>query len=301
MYKGLLWAAIAAVVFAGGAYAQNNVMRGDANGSFGRIYLESSGRPNAQLNIAVTGASGTVEEKANGAEPSAFSFVLHPASQSGTEGSSTSITFKSKSVEKTGGGTYRASGELTASYVERSVSYEPGEAYSGAVYGPARRYTARNEATFEFRPVPHEDANGATAYTDWIASAEVSGRTFPQLLQAVANTDWPEYVANERCNVPVPAGEDYSGPACTGEAIYRTERTDERCEIPSNIGGEGYFGEVCEGTPLRVASSQELNSYTAQNGDTGERANDSIVDQVKIVVSLRVNESSVVVAGKSGK
>jgi len=113
--------------------------------------------------------------------------------------------------------TYRVSGDLTLTYVQRSVSYDPSESYSGPTYGPAITISQTQQASFEFR---RATPSGSTANAEWIASSTISAEDFPELLTAVSSTVWPVFVADEQCSMPSNVGsEDYSGPACTGESV----------------------------------------------------------------------------------
>jgi hypothetical protein len=241
--------------------AQDTVWRIDSEHSTARLFLASSKNPNAD-NVGVARTSGVIFDREVG-DPSrsGFDFTIYPADktadESGKNPDYTVIRFKSTRVVPVNEETVQVSGDLTLSYVERSVTADPSEAYSGPLYGPPVHHSVTQEAVFEFHQVSPAGTEKATDdIAEWLASSTTIGEDFPQLLNVVSTTNWPTFVADERCVVPS-IGEDFSGPSCTGETVERIARADVRCEVPSI--GEAYSGEICTATSLvQVANEVQM-------------------------------------------
>jgi hypothetical protein len=77
-------------------------------------------------------------------------------------------------------------------------------------------------------------------------------------LSDVSSTNWPVFVADQRCAPATHVGEDFSGPTCTGERVDTDIRMYGHCEMPASVG-EGFAGEVCTvvGSPLTTADPQK--------------------------------------------
>jgi polyisoprenoid-binding protein YceI len=195
----------------------------------------------------------------------------------------TLLTFKSKRILKTKDGNLEVIGDLTLIRVERSVTMTPTEAYAGPVYGDPVIHTETRETTFLF---PSSSANvlsgpSTSATPQTKGAPEVSGATrigyedFPQLLNAIKETNWPTVVRNEDCQMPSTIGADYSGPRCTGTVIAAVN--DANCQMPGSVG-EDYSGAVC--TPaagnqttivldlkLLPSGSEQVAGMVSQTGD----------------------------------
>jgi hypothetical protein len=252
---------ISAAIIVAPAAGQSAVWRIDSEHSTARLFLTSSRNVAAAANVGVARASGTIEQNAGDSTLSDFDFTIYPAdrpeTQSGSNRDYTVITFKSTRVFPLGGGAVRVAGNLTLDYVERVVTYNPGEAYSGAVYGPAVHHSVTHEGVFDFdRASPSGTQNAKDDSTEWFASSTTIGEDFPQLLNVVSSTNWPTFVADEQCRVPT-VGEDFSGASCTGEIVERAARADLRCEAP--LVGEDFAGEVCtETAPVQAANEVQM-------------------------------------------
>jgi len=94
-------------------------------------------------------------------------------------------------------------------------------------------------------------------------SSVIAEEDFPELMNAVAATDWPIFVTREDCVMPSNVGEDFSGAACTGGRIDRLARTDVHCQMPSTVG-EDFAGEVCTGTALQLARNAAQDRFEAR-------------------------------------
>lgn len=295
--------ALAATAVAGPLCAQRSAHRADSSNSVGRIFLTSTKRPQLQNNIAVTRGSGDIVEDAANV-PSAVNFTLYPADQNpdGTaqKTDSTIVKFESHNIQKINPQTYRASGELTVTYVVEMATYGPSESYSGPTYSQAATYSVKHDAAVDLHPVYHPGSNGASAYTDWNVKASVAGHSFPELLLAVSSTTWPEYRNNEQCTMSANVGEDFSGPACTADVITTSARTDVHCQVPANIG-EDFSGEVCSGSPLLTPSTLEQASNPVQTVETSNDTAPVAADEVLIALNLRINNASFSLTGNAGK
>lgn len=276
--------ALIEIVLATPVHAQNTVWSIDFEHSSARLFLSSSKKPDASVNVGVARMNGEVKRDAGDSRPSVLDFTVYPADETAVSlpsndegganleiaGNYTVISFKSSRVVPGDSGSFRVTGDLTVRYVERIATYDPGEGYSGPVYGPAITHTLKQEALFEFRQVRHGEVQGANeGATEWSASGTISGEEFPELLNAISTTNWPAFIADEHCAMPSSVGEDHSGPACTGKTVERASRTDLQCAMPSTVG-EDFAGEVCTGTSLHV-----LTGRTAEN-HSGERSQDLV-------------------------
>src|ERR1700745_2086862 len=124
--------AIAGFAFVAPAFAQSTVSRIDAEHSTARLYLASSTNQDANLNVGVARTSGVV--KLNSADSAApdFDFTIYPADKNPSLAANRRevkpdyavIAFKSRRVVPLAPNTYRVSGDLTLTYVQRTVSYD---------------------------------------------------------------------------------------------------------------------------------------------------------------------------------
>ncbi|MGA3093152.1 MAG: hypothetical protein ABSD75_31535 [Terriglobales bacterium] len=243
------------------AVAQDTVWRIDSEHSTARLFLASSKNPGAGDNVGVARTRGVIDQEAGDSTRPDFDFTIYPADktadESGSDRDYTVISFKSTHIIPANEETFRVTGDLTLSYVEQSVTADPNEAYSGPVYGPPVHHSMTQEAVFEFHevsPVGIQKAKDNTA--EWLASSTTFGEDFPQLLNVVSSTNWPTFVADERC-VVASVAEDFSGPSCTGETVERMARADVQCDVPSV--GEDFSGEICTLTsPVQVANEVRL-------------------------------------------
>jgi hypothetical protein len=255
------WLTVTGIFLIAPVMAQDTVWRIDSEHSTARLFLASSKNPDAGDNIGVARTSGVIDHEAGDPSRSDFDFTIYPADktadESGKNPDYTVIRFKSTHVVPVNEETFRVTGHLTLSYVERSMTADPSEAYSGPLYGPPVHQSVTQEAVFEFHEVSPAGTQKATDNkAEWLASSTTIGEDFPQLFKVVSTTNWPTFVADERCIVPS-IGEDFSGPSCTGETVERIARAGVRCEVPSI--GEDYAGEICTATsPVRVANEVQM-------------------------------------------
>jgi hypothetical protein len=283
--------ALTGLVSVAPALAQNSVSRIDAEHSTARLYLASSNNPAANLNVGVARTSGVVKlNSADSATPD-FDFTIYPADKNPSLAANrreakpdyTVIAFKSRRAIPLAANTYRVSGELTLTYVQRTVSYDPSESYSGPTYGPSITLSQTQPASFEFRrAVP----SGSTAGVEWIASSNIPVEDFPELMTAVSSTVWPVFVADEKCSAPSNLGsEDYSGPACTGERIDVAARKDLSCDTPLAVG-EDFSGEVCTQAAPSIVTPGQGQTLSAKHHHNKADANHIVANEVQIQLDL---------------
>ena len=285
------YALVGLIVFGGlisvtRALAQDAAWRIDSEHSTARLFLASSRNPEASINVGVARASGVILRNAGDSAPSNFDFTIYPADKTGSldrvgegrNGSTpgyTVIHFRSKRIVPAGKETFRVAGDLTLTYVEQIAAYDPSEAYAGPVYGPALTESVTQPAVFEFHRVI-----GARRPAEWSASSVMNGEDFPELLNAVSITNWPTFVADEKCTSPLNAGEGSSGLECTGTAIEVAARTDLQCEVPSV--GEDFAGEVCKPTAPTVYGNTQVRRHSS-----GEQTQ-FLANEVKMQLDLQL-------------
>lgn len=308
--------AMSGLILVAPAPAQNTVWRIDSEHSTARLFLASSSNPDSTVNVGVARANGLLTRNADDSAAPDFDFTIYPADKTaslerfqqeqnnekpGNEPDYTVINFKSTRVVRVDQETLRVTGNLTLTYVERRVTYDPGEAYSGPVYGPALTHSVRQEAIFEFHQVnPFGTRTANAGNAEWSAFSIIKGENFPELLDAVSATNWPTFVADEHCVMPTNAGEDYSGPACKGETVELTPRKDLHCEMPTTVG-EDYAGEVCTQTssPVVITDAGEIEWETRHHGRG--KPNQVVANEVQIQLDLRLAKMNSAEAESSGK
>jgi hypothetical protein len=277
--------AVAGFVSVAPAFAQSTVSRIDAEHSTARLYLASSTNPEANLNVGVARASGVVKLNTGDSAVPDFDFTIYPADKNPSPAANrreakpdyTVITFTSRRVVPLAANTYRVSGDLTLTYVQRTVSYDPSEGFSGPTYGPSITLSQTQPASFEFR---------RAAGAEWIASSNISVEDFPELMTAVSSTVWPVFVADEKCSTPSNlGGEDYSGPACTGQRIDVAARKDLSCNTPLAVG-EDFSGEVCTQVAPSIITPDQNQSLSAKRHHSKADANHIVANEVQIQLHL---------------
>jgi hypothetical protein len=276
--------------------AQSTVWRIDSEHSTARLFLASSRNVDADVNAGVARANGTVIRTGGDLANPVFDFTIYPAEKP----DDTVIHFKSTRVVREDRETYRVAGDLTLTYVQRSVTYDPNESYSGPVYGPAVTHSVKQQAVFEFHKVDPSAARPVKeSSAEWIASSTINGESFPELLKAMATTVWPTFVADEQCVMPSTVGEDFSGPACTGERLETAARKDLNCDMPATIG-EDFASEVCTptSTPMVVAPTRDNQQYALRHNNAEPRV--LVANEVKFQLDLRLTETRSTVAAGSG-
>jgi polyisoprenoid-binding protein YceI len=313
------YAAIGLVVLSGliagpRALAQDATWRIDSEHSTARLFLASSRNSEAGINVGVARANGVIVRSAGDTAPSEVNFTIYPADKTasadrseqdrsgGNPGNNpdyTVIRFKSTRVVPVGRDSFRVTGDLTLTYVERLATNDPSEAYAGPLYGPAVTDSVTQPAGFEFRQVSPSGARRARRnVVEWSASSTMNGEDFPELLKAVSSTNWPTFVADEKCAMPSHAGEGFSGPVCAGTAIEVAARADLQCEMPSV--GEDFAGEVCsETTPGATTNAAEQRAQ-ARRHSGGEQI-PLVVNEVKMQLDLQLTRVDSPMPASSGQ
>ena len=288
--------------------AQNSTSQIDSEHSTARLYLASTRTPDSKLNVGVARASGVIKLDSGDPATPDFDFTIYPADKKPSLANSvadrrrekpdyTVIAFKSRRVVPLAADAYRVSGELTLTYVQRTVSYDPSEGYSGPTYGPSVTLSQTQPASFEFRRVT---PSGSSAKAEWIASSGISAEDFPQLLAAISSTVWPVFVADEQCTTPSNmGGEDYSGPACTGQRVETAAREDLRCDAPGTVG-EDFSGEVCTQIAPAIVTPDQGQPLSAKRHHKAD-SNHLVANEVEIQLDLFTSGSSSAVSAASGQ
>jgi polyisoprenoid-binding protein YceI len=310
------WVAVSGLIFVAPAPAQNTSWRIDSEHSTARLFLASSRNPDDTVNVGVARAKGLVNRSADDSGMPDFDFTIYLADKTASlerfkqeENNKkprngpdyTLISFESTRVVRVDKETFRVTGNLTLTYAKRLATYGPSEAYSGPVYGPADTHSQRQEVVFEFHqvnPSRAREANKGSA--EWSAFSTISGENFPELLDAVSETDWPTFVADEHCVMPSTIGEDYSGPSCAGERVEPAPRKDFHCEMPPTVG-EDFAGEECTHTssPVVITDTAEIEWERRHHG-RGE-PNQLVANEVQIQLDLQLTKMNSTTADSSGK
>jgi hypothetical protein len=299
--------ALAALFSVAPVLAQNSVSQIDAEHSTARLYLASTKNPNDNLNVGVARTSGVVKLSSGDSATPDFDFTIYPADEKPSlaksaadrreeESAYTVIAFKSRRVVPLAD-TYRVSGDLTLTYVQRVASYDPSEGYSGPTYGPAITSSQTQPASFEFH---RATSSGNLANLEWIASTTISAEDFPELLNAVSATVWPVFVADEQCTTPSNVGEDFSGPACTGEVVEVAARKDLRCDTPAMVG-EDFSGEVCTRIAPAITTPDQGQTLSAKHHHKNADADRLVANEVQIQLDLLTTSSTSTVSAASGQ
>jgi hypothetical protein len=301
-FTGFVLYAFAGLLSATPAAAQGTVWRIDAAQSTARLYVTASDRRDARINVGVARLSGNLLQGEGGVLPATVAFQIYPAdsnpklrkpdgalpsSQSQVRVNSTTIAFRSRTVQLLDQKSVLVRGDLTATYVSRTSDYDPSKGYSGPVYGPPVIHSVKREVGFVFRVVPPAGNREARkGSVEWSASSVIAGDKFPELWNAVVTTDWPAFMVNEQCKPPADASEDFSVPACTGKLIEPVPPTDTHCDMPSSVG-EDFSGATCEGAPLPVVPKKEKQSHV-KDGQPKQGSEGTIANVVEIELVLRL-------------
>lgn len=225
-----------ALVVAAPAIAKENGWKLDADHSTARILLGANA-----FNIGVARVSGKVELGPTQPTNSILDLSIDPAGGK-------MIAFKSRRATMSPDGKLEVSGDLTLSRVVRQAILNPGEDYSGPVYGEPLMQTVTREVTFAF---PMSDQAKQAEIT---GEARMFGEDFPELYAAVTETNWQLVIQDKACELP-PAGEDYAGALCSGTVVEPDRST------AFARAGEDYHGfesDAPKGTLLRMVLKLHL-------------------------------------------
>jgi polyisoprenoid-binding protein YceI len=249
----LAFSAMLATVLASPVLAQTTNWKLNSDHSTSRLFLSSTADPDATVDVGIARVEGSVTLDGNSIARSSFDFTIYPGDQApasiNPDGSvnaanfpnvprASVITFRSRSVKPTNEGKLAVTGDLTLSYLERPATITTDEGYSGPVYGEPVVHVTTREATFVF-----DRTVAATAKTRNSHSLKLTGNSgiktedFPQLFDAITDTNWPVVVENKACDFPATVGEDYQGASCTGTAVVTASHPPESLTV-----GEDYPG-----------------------------------------------------------
>jgi polyisoprenoid-binding protein YceI len=256
----------------------------DSGTSSARFFQGSRANPDS-VNTGVARVTGKVNLNPNDLDHSVFDLSIYPADEDWghaltPEGNlptgyvpdttdHTLLTFKSDRIIAENG-KLEVVGNLTLTRVERSITADPTEAYAGPVYGDPVIHTETREITFLFPSVSAVSGSltPVTLQTNGMlgvsGSARIGHEHFPELSDAIQDTNWPSVVQNEHCQAAYEGGgEGYSGPVCTGTLIAATHA--DNCQVAYSGGGEGYSGPVCT-PPAGNQTTIVLNLKLFQTG-----------------------------------
>ncbi|HET7105676.1 MAG TPA: hypothetical protein VFI38_02630 [Candidatus Acidoferrum sp.] len=289
----------AGIIFTGSAAAQGSVWRINAGESTARLYVASSSRHEARINVGVARLSGNVLQSAGAYLPGTVAFQIYPADQNGkprkpqkqggvspagVSPDSTTLAFRSKSIELLDEKTVLVRGDLTATYVSQSVEDDPMNGDSGPVFGPPVVHSVKRAVGFVFRPATARGARSGGV--EWSASSIIPSDLFPELWNAVVTTDWPAFLVDEKCKPPSDGSTEFTGPVCTGKMIEPEPRTDLVCNMPASVG-EDFSGVTCSGTPLSAVPKPDGRGHTGidrpPHGAAGNSANEI---EIELVIRL---------------
>ena len=305
-FTGFVFYAFAGLLTATPAAAQGTVWRIDAAQSTARLYVTASNRRDARINVGVARLTGNILQGDGSVLPATVAFQIYPAdknpklrkpdgalpsSETQIRANSTTIAFRSRTVQLLDQKSVLVRGDLTATYVSQTADYDPSRGYSGPVYGPPVVHSVKREVGFVFRTAASAGKREAKKGSiEWSASSVIAGDLFPELWNAVVTTDWPAFLVNEPCNPPADTGEDFSVPPCTGRLIEPVPPTDTHCDMPSSVG-EDFSGATCDGTPLPVVPKREKQSHMkSRQSNKSSDGNMANVVEIELVLRLaRVN------------
>jgi hypothetical protein len=301
-FTGFCFYAFAGLLSATAAMAQGTVWRIDAAQSTARLYVTAANRREARINIGVARLTGNILQGEDSALPATVAFQIYPAdsnpkvrkpagslppAQTQIRVNSTTIGFRSRTVQLLDQKSVLVRGDLTATYISRNADYDPSRGYSGPVYGPPVTHSVKREVGFVFRTTNAAGKREAKkGSVEWSASGVIAADLFPELWNAVVTTDWPAFMVNEQCNPPADSGENSSVPACTGKLIEPVPSTDTHCDMPSLVG-EDFSGATCEGAPLPVIPKPERqNRPGGPKSSKGSKGNLANVVEIELVLRL---------------
>ena len=233
------------------AHAQDGNWQVDADHSIARL---SVGSASNAVETGVARVSGNVV--VDSSDPADPVVTLNVKPDNGAPADYPQLGFTSKGSAMMADGRLVVTGDLSVTRVERSVTIEPNEAYSGPVYSEPVAHTDTREITLVFSD-PRQPAAVSSGAMELSASTTLSRETFPQLVDALAPGAWPTMLVNdEKCSTPSTIGEDYSGQICTGTVVATATNNEV---IAGTAGGEDYRGFEPAVVPNRNQATIALN------------------------------------------
>ena len=168
-FAGVALYAFAGLLSATPAAAQGTVWRIDSAQSNARLYVTSTTRRDARINVGVARLTGNILQGDGSVLPATVAFQIYPAdrnaklrkpdgtlpsSQTQIRANSTTIAFRSRHVQLLDQKSVLVRGDLTTTYVSQTADYDPSRGYSGPVYGPPVIHSVKREVGFVFRVAP---------------------------------------------------------------------------------------------------------------------------------------------------
>jgi polyisoprenoid-binding protein YceI len=260
------------------AFADGGTWSLDSTASSARFFQGSAANPDS-VNTGVARVTGKVKLDPSNLRNSVFDLNIFPADEDWAHALSpegtlpagyipdatdhTLLTFHSRRILRIGDGKLEVIGDLTLTRVERSETLTPSEAYAGPVYGDPVIRSQTREISFLLPRLGTATSSGSLISValrtkgtlDLSGSSRVVHEDFPDLLNAIQDTNWPTVVKDERCQMPSTVGDDYHGATCTGTVIAATRA--DNCSMPATVG-EDYSGPICT-PPSGNQTTIELN------------------------------------------
>jgi len=208
---------------------ENTTWRVDSDHSVSRFSL---GTIDSNSIVAVAEVRGTLhlDSTANGSTV-AFEITL-----AGTDSADAypNFAFRSHDVRFTPSGKLIAAGELSVTSVDRAVTFDANEGYSGPVDSDvAFTTTITRPVTFVF------DAPAASLAAEKdpqvvAARSVLTTEDFPGVRDLVIESNWPLVAIDQNCEPTSDANEGYQAPECTGTAVSAPKSH----EVPSTVSAE---------------------------------------------------------------
>ncbi len=180
----------------------------------------------------------------------------------------TLVCFHSKKVVRTADGKLQATGDLVLTRVDRNVEINPGEDYSGPVYGPPIVHRVSREATFVFDLTPAGESGQKEAALRTSGSTSVAREGFPQLVRAVVSTYWPPLVMDENCENPAGVSEAYRGFRCTGTFMEASGLPPAPTQIGEDYPAASNFNAVV-GNQVNIVVNLRLTAKASRASAAG--------------------------------
>jgi polyisoprenoid-binding protein YceI len=279
----LALSALIASVLAAPALAQTTSWKLNSDRSTSRLALSSTADPDATVEAGIARVKGSAILDAASIANSSFDLTIYSAGQDAAainkDGSvnlagfanvpsATIINFKSKAVKLTADGNLAVTGNLTLTRVERPVTINDNEAYSGPVYGEPEAHSTTREVTFVFDNAGVAAGKTGNSRTlNLAASAGIKREDFPGLFEAITNVNWPVVAESENCQAPATTGEDYQGPTCTGTPVV----TQSNPPVSLSVG-EDYPAPDASPAPIRDSVKIVLNLELTRDSSAGAAA-----------------------------
>lgn len=222
------------------AYAQD-AWQIDPNNSIATL---SSGAGANALQVGLARVSGEVVFDSSNPSDATVRFSVNSDESAANYAS---MSFSSRRCAMFADGMLVATGDLTVTRVERSVTMDANEAYAGPQYGDPVAHTDTRQITLVLSGPRRGASNDGTLRLS--GASTVVREDFPQLLDAITIDAWPSQVINDaKCTGPSTIGEDYHGADCTGTVVAGLHNA---VVATGASGGEGYYGFVPVVTPDR--------------------------------------------------